>query len=208
MYKVFIDNLIVNLVSPDEISPESVDGPVFIHGVDPESERIELLINQAESGTVTVICTDLDKVFSNLFQSYQRIDAAGGIVQKGNLFLIIRRLGKWDIPKGKMDEGETPEETAVREIEEECGIHNLRIVSKLTETFHTYEFNGQDVLKRTYWYLLEYSGDEHLVPQLEEHITDVRWVTRDDLSEIRKDTFGSIIDVLDALEGIRDLGIK
>jgi 8-oxo-dGTP pyrophosphatase MutT (NUDIX family) len=208
MYKVFIDNLIVNLVSPDEISPESADGPVFIHGVDPESERIELLINQAESGMVTVICKNVDEVFSNLFQSYQRIDAAGGIVQKGNLFLIIRRLGKWDIPKGKMDEGETPQETALREIEEECGIHNLRIVSKLTETFHTYEFNGQDVLKRTYWYLLEYSGDEHLVPQLEECITDVRWVTRDDLSEIRKDTFGSIIDVLDALEGVRDLRVK
>jgi 8-oxo-dGTP pyrophosphatase MutT (NUDIX family) len=200
MYKVFIDNLILQLVSPDEIPPESVDAPVFIDGIDPESERIELLVKQAETGEVTVVCKDVNKVFSHLFQDYRYLEAAGGIVRKEDSFLIIRRLGRWDIPKGKMDEGETPEQTAVREIEEECGIHNLKIVSKLTETLHTYEFKGSDVLKRTYWYLLEYSGDEQLIPQLEEQITEVRWITRDEFTQIRQDTFASIHDVLDALE--------
>jgi ADP-ribose pyrophosphatase YjhB (NUDIX family) len=202
MYKVFIDNLIVQLVSPDEISPESVDGPVFIHGVDPVSERIELLVNQAETGVITVVCQDVNKVFSHLFEDYTYLEAAGGIVRKEDSFLIIRRLGKWDIPKGKMDKGETPEKTAVREIEEECGIHNLKIVSKLTETLHTYEFKGSDVLKRTYWFLLEYSGDEQLIPQMEEQITEARWITRDEFTQIRQDTFASIHEVLDSLEGI------
>jgi 8-oxo-dGTP pyrophosphatase MutT (NUDIX family) len=161
---------------------------------------VELLCNQLESGVITVICSDVSFVFSELFRDYEFIEAAGGLVKQGDSYLIIRRLGKWDIPKGKMEIGETPEQAAIREIEEECGIRSPRIVVKLTETYHTYAFKGKDVLKRTHWFLLDYSGNELLVPQVDEQITAVKWVQNAELAAIRQDTFGSIIDVLDALE--------
>ena len=91
---------------------------------------------------------------------------------------------------------ETIEQCAQREIEEECGIKGLQTVRKITETYHTYILKGKPVLKRTYWYLFNYAGNEKPIPQTEEEITEVMWVSGKEVGRLLTNTFQSIIDVV------------
>ena len=79
---------------------------------------------------------------------------------------MIFRNSKWDLPKGKLEVGENIQECAIREVEEECGISNLEIVSELSSTYHTYEMNGKAILKRTYWFKMNTNYDNKLLPQI------------------------------------------
>jgi len=136
-----------------------------------------------------------------VFGDHKFIEAAGGIVAKGNEFLFIKRNGVWDIPKGKLEKGESVEEGAIREIEEECNVNGLRLEKHLVDTWHTYTMKGKQVLKKTYWFYLTIEDEEQdLVPQLEEGITEVRFLGQNDFEMIRQNTYGSIHEVLDALE--------
>ena len=125
------------------------------------------------------------------------VDAAGGVVtnDKGQV-LIIKRFGKWDLPKGKVKDNEEIPDTALREISEECGITSLKIIKQLQPTYHTYYLNNQQILKQTYWFQIEYIGNETFRPQLEEDITEVKWFDSKDLPLILDNTYNSIIDVL------------
>ena len=133
----------------------------------------------------------------NFFQNFKFIEAAGGIVQHENEFLFIQRNGFWDIPKGKMEKNESPEMSAIREIQEECGLTgDLEIQKKLIDTYHTYKFKNKSVLKKTHWYLLDYMGDLATRPQLEEGITEVVWFNKSQFGQIKACTYASIHSVL------------
>jgi 8-oxo-dGTP pyrophosphatase MutT (NUDIX family) len=135
------------------------------------------------------------------FVDYKFIEAAGGLVQHNDTFLFIKRNGVWDIPKGKLDQDETPEIAAVREIEEECGLIKPEIFKHLINTWHTYEHKGKLVLKKTYWYWLKATETKiNLVPQLEEGITEVTFFKVVEFEKIKPHTFLSIIEVIEALE--------
>lgn len=135
------------------------------------------------------------------FSNFKNIEAAGGVVVREDKLLFIKRNGYWDIPKGKREEDETPEETAVREIEEECGLNGkFTIRKKLIDTFHTYEFKNKSVLKKTYWFLIDFSGELSTNPQLEEGITEVAWLNPLEMNQIKSNTYNSIIDVLEKYE--------
>lgn len=137
----------------------------------------------------------------NFFHNFKFVEAAGGIVQHENEFLFIQRNGFWDIPKGKMEKNESPEMSAIREIQEECGLTgDLEIQKKLIDTYHTYKFKNKSVLKKTHWYLLDYMGDLATRPQLEEGISEVVWGSKDEFSMIKLNTYSSIIDVLHEFE--------
>lgn len=127
------------------------------------------------------------------------IEAAGGMVinQKGALLMIFRR-GKWDLPKGKWDEGETLEQCALREVSEETGLTKLSLVRGLKTTYHTYSFHGKTVLKPTHWYLMHHHGKENFLPQTEEGITEIRWVHRKDAKRMIENTYPSIKEMVDA----------
>lgn len=145
---------------------------------------------------------DNEQSLLEAFSDHEFIEAAGGMVRRGNAFLFIKRHGMWDIPKGKLEEGESPEIGAIREIEEECGLVAPRIVDHLINTWHTYETKkGKKVLKKTYWYLLDEAEITQLVPQEEEGITEVGYFNLDKFGEIRSNTYLSIIDVMDTIEG-------
>lgn len=126
------------------------------------------------------------------------IEAAGGMVfnPKGELLMMLRR-GQWDMPKGKLDEGETIEACAVREVEEETGISDLRLCGKLQTTYHTYAFHGRTVLKPSHWYKMEYTGKGNLVPQTEEDITELRWVDKVEAAELAQKAFPSIKEMIE-----------
>lgn len=126
------------------------------------------------------------------------IEAAGGMVfnPKGELMMMLRH-GQWDMPKGKLDEGETIEACALREVEEETGISNLRLCGKLQTTYHTYAFQGRTVLKPSHWYKMEYAGNQDFVPQTEEDITELRWVDKIEAAELAQKAFPSIKEMID-----------
>ena len=130
---------------------------------------------------------------------YKFVLAAGGVVndEQGRL-LVIRRLGKWDLPKGKVDEGEGIEAAAIREVQEECGLKELRITGSMPSTWHTYERKGKQHLKRTDWFRMAGSSAERLVPQHYEDIEEVKWVGRVELPAIQDDTYASLQPVFKA----------
>lgn len=104
--------------------------------------------------------------------------SAGGIVycQKGKDYyfaLILDSYGQWTFPKGKIEKGEKPEIAALREVEEETGLSNLRVV-KLVKKID-YWFKKPDLVhKFVYFYLMEASSNTELSHQKEE-VKDAQW---------------------------------
>jgi len=128
--------------------------------------------------------------------TYKLIKAAGGLVYNDtNQLLMIFRDGKWDLPKGKLEVGENIKQCAIREVKEECGVSGLIITQQLQETYHTYEINGQKILKCTYWFKMESSFKGNLVPQTEEGITAVVWVNEADIAKKLENSFGNIVEL-------------
>ncbi|MBK9177013.1 MAG: NUDIX domain-containing protein [Flavobacteriales bacterium] len=130
---------------------------------------------------------------------YKFVLAAGGAVtdERGRL-LVIKRWGKWDLPKGKVDEGEEIEAAALREVNEECGLRTLRITEPMPSTWHTYARKGRAHLKCTHWFFMRGSSAEPLVPQHEEDIEEVKWVERAEVEAIARASYPSLRVVFDA----------
>ena len=125
------------------------------------------------------------------------INAAGGLVQNPQgEFLFIYRRGKWDLPKGKVDKGEAIEAAALREVREECGIENLRIVRLLKKTYHTYMLKNRIISKETYWYLMKTNWEKKPIPQTEEDITQAIWVDKNKMEELLEHTYENIREVV------------
>jgi 8-oxo-dGTP pyrophosphatase MutT (NUDIX family) len=108
------------------------------------------------------------------------ITAAGGVLYKAGsslqMVLLIKRNGFWDIPKGKLENGETIEECAVREVEEEVGAEDLSIEKFLCKTYHTYQADGKKFGKTTHWYLMKFKNSNYnFSPEVKEGITEVKW---------------------------------
>ena len=133
------------------------------------------------------------------FQSiFRLIHAAGGkVLNEDQEVLFIYRRGKWDLAKGKVDKGETLEEAAVREVMEECGLVQLQLQDFLIATYHIYEIKNKWVLKTTFWYQMSATRHQALIPQLEEDITEMKWMAINS-QEWRGNTFPSIVEVIDA----------
>lgn len=133
-----------------------------------------------------------------LFKSqFKYIEAAGGFIRNEfGEYLFIFRREKWDLPKGKLEEGETPEIAAIREVQEETGLQKITENSYRCSTWHTYELRGEQILKQTYWYNMEASKCQDSKPQTEEEITELQWIEPKDFEKILKNTFPSIISVI------------
>lgn len=127
-----------------------------------------------------------------------KIIAAGGIVENENKeILLIFRRGKWDLPKGKLDEGETIEECAVREVEEETGLRSIQQGELIEVTLHNYIEKGTEIEKETYWYAMKVEGEQKLVAQTEEDIEDIKWVKESELPVYLANTYNNIIDIIE-----------
>jgi len=125
----------------------------------------------------------LNEAWDAFKKHFDVIEAAGGIVENDtNKYLFIYRNGKWDLPKGKMEPGEQPNETAIREVKEECGIQNIEIDHFLLDTYHLFNDNNKKRLKITHWFKMNELEKSTLIPQTEEGIEKVEWidVTTDD----------------------------
>lgn len=125
------------------------------------------------------------------------IEAAGGFIEKDAQYLCIHRLGRWDLPKGKLEKNETIEAAAVRECEEECGIGELRIQYPLHSTFHLYPYKKGIAIKQSFWFYMQSSWQKPLVAQTEESIDEVRWFSKEEIiRQVLPDTYFTIHDVI------------
>ena len=148
--------------------------------------------------TVGIICAeDFEEIKKLFFKHFTVIEAAGGIVQNKNKeILFIFRKGKWDLPKGKIDKGETLELAAHREIEEETGVTNLQVKKKIHTTYHTYKEFGKDILKVAHWFYFLSDSKQQLNPQTEENITEVKWIATKDIKKPMANTYESITELM------------
>jgi 8-oxo-dGTP pyrophosphatase MutT (NUDIX family) len=127
-----------------------------------------------------------------------KIVAGGGIVSNDeNKILFQFRRGKWDLPKGKLEDGENIEDCAVREVEEETGLKNVKLGKLIGITNHSYKEKDEEIEKETHWFEMTVSGEQELVPQLEEDITDLRWVAEPEVKDYLKNSFKNIEDILE-----------
>jgi 8-oxo-dGTP pyrophosphatase MutT (NUDIX family) len=140
-----------------------------------------------------IISPSFDLFLLKIKECMPVIHAAGGLVRNhGGDVLMILRNNRWDLPKGKSEPGETPAMTAIREVSEECGIKKIKITGELPSSFHTYRLNGKLVLKRTYWFNMLFSGNEIPQPQVNEGISETRWVMKDQMTFMTKMVWPSL----------------
>jgi len=132
--------------------------------------------------------------------SKEKIIAAGGLItnEKNELLMMFRR-GKWDLPKGKVDEGETLEAAAVREVQEETGIKNVILGKFVAITNHEYfeKHLNEDVIKETHWFAMHADGESKLIPQTEEDIENIIWADEAELKECLKNSYPNIKEIIE-----------
>ena len=130
----------------------------------------------------------------------KKIFAAGGLVtnDKNELLMIFRR-GKWDLPKGKLDEGESLEACALREVQEETGVKNLELKNRVGITYHEYfdKYSKTDVIKETHWFAMHTNNASKLIPQTDEDIEYIIWADKIALEECLKNTYPNIKEIIE-----------
>lgn len=200
MYKVFVENRPIIICEKNTFPLDCK--LLFSEDIKSVGKDVFPLFEKNSPKTpIIILAKDAFSEFNRLFSKYSIIIAAGGIVRRNDEYLFIKRFGKWDIPKGKLEKSEDPQLGAIREIEEECGISNPVIEQFICETYHTYLEKNKSTLKKTYWYGLAYSGEEELIPQEEEGISKVKWFKKSKLDKIRSNTYESILEVMDTYFG-------
>ena len=140
---------------------------------------------------------DLEELKKAFFKKFTLVRAAGGLVEnENNEWLMIFRRGKWDLPKGKLDEGETLEACAVRELVEETGIRDLQLRAPLMQTWHTYHEGARYILKESHWYYMQAPAAQSFSPQTGEGITEIRWVSDQEAVRLLPASYPSVTDVI------------
>ncbi|MBK1897435.1 NUDIX hydrolase [Chryseobacterium paridis] len=190
MYKVFVNEKKLLLSKQSENLEKKVRYENFT--------TFEIALDLLENTSVkelNVFGDDIDTIWKEFQSLFRIIEAAGGLVNnsKGEM-LFIKRLGKWDLPKGKMEKGESREESAVREIEEETGLKDVELLKFINTTYHIYvERNGDKILKCTHWFEMNFNGEDTSKPQIEEGITEVAWKNASQIeNEVFPNTFKNI----------------
>jgi len=159
---------------------------------------LDLLDTTSPRGLISLTLTvaDYDEIKKFIKKKFKVIKAAGGVVRKGDKVLMIYRLKKWDLPKGKLDKKEKTIEAAKREVEEECHVQ-VDVKEKLCTTWHTYTMKRKKVIKRTTWYNMKIVKDGNMKPQVEEDIEEVRWMTPKEIYHALQNSYKSIAFVFD-----------
>jgi 8-oxo-dGTP pyrophosphatase MutT (NUDIX family) len=180
-------------------SSKELTGDVLIRGAnDAIVDRIVRLMEVKKLKkltSLTLITEKKKKLVLHLKDQFKIVKAGGGLVIKDGKLLMIYRLGMWDLPKGKLNKKEDPQEGALREVEEECNI-KIRAIRSLPKTWHSYAFKGNKILKRTSWYLMECLDDSLMKPQAEEFIEEVRFMSPEEVEAILPQAYASIAFVI------------
>jgi len=201
--KIYFDNKPLFLCDDVDASLQPYvhhDDAIFIDELN--LHTIKSMIHEMQESSVhagVFFHKDIGELKSAFFKKFTVLKASGGFVlNENNEVLMMFRRGKWDLPKGKMDKKETFEECAIRETEEETGLKNIRLISPLITTYHTYHEGTRFILKETKWFSMKVGGEQKLIPQAAEQITKLEWVGKNDLKKYLQNAFPSVNDVLEA----------
>jgi 8-oxo-dGTP pyrophosphatase MutT (NUDIX family) len=140
--------------------------------------------------------SDYERVKTYLRSKFSIIKAAGGLIRKKDKFLMIYRMKKWDLPKGKKEKNEKYRDTAIREVEEECHI-TVKAGPKICTTWHTYTMNRKAMLKKTRWYVMDIVDDAKMKPSSEEDIEELRWMSPKEVYHALEHSYKSISHVFE-----------
>ena len=193
-YNIYINQkaLIITSISPKETLDHQL-----IEAQDFDFINFYQSLNNNPKSSFYLFTKTPKSVFKAIKAKLKVIEAAGGfVINEEGKYLFIKRNGKWDLPKGKLELNEKKKDAAVREVEEECGIKVKKLDKKLLKTYHIYEIKGKVVLKISHWYNMQAKGNQKLKPQIEEGITEVKWFAKQDWRIIRANTYPNIIDVI------------
>ncbi|WP_162946388.1 NUDIX hydrolase [Chitinophaga barathri] len=179
------------------LSPEFVNAATLFSPSDEETAQTIRLLDKGELPMAVLRSPNPETVLAQVKSHFTEFVAAGGLITNatGEVLLMFRR-GKWDMPKGKLDDGETLEQCALREVQEETGLRNVRLGHLITETYHYYPLKEKKVLKHSYWYRMYFTGTELTIPQIEEDIMDIQWIRPDNLGKYMQYSYQNIVDVV------------
>lgn len=220
---IFIDDKLVRIVSTkkfkhlygndfdvmidarlETLNPKKMQGHVVIlNAAEATIDKFFKLIQQSKDivyQSVTLVVENKPATETQIKNFYKVVKAAGGVVfNEEQKILMMYRLGKWDLPKGKRDDNEKAKQTAVREVEEECGI-KVQLTEKLCTTWHTYTMGTRKILKRTKWYRMNCTDESMMQPQTEEGIEKLEWMTEKEVQTALLNSYSSIRYVIDQLK--------
>jgi len=208
MYKVFFKERIIFL--GDQEQSRNCNGIVRRwNSGDHIMGWLQEFENDENCSLLFLYSCDVEALFQAFKSCFCYIEAAGGWVWNSkDEFLAIYRLGKWDLPKGKVEKNEKILQAAFREVEEECGVHGMSMESVLPSTYHTYWMKGKWMLKQTYWFEMKYGGDETLVPQTQEDIVKAVWMSVDKLADFGSSTYDSLVEIVREIASRRGIALE
>ncbi len=196
MYKVFVNDTPIIITS--SLKKEN-NFPVYLFEDVLFDEIIYKLKNESVDG-INLLSSNLVEDWQVFLQNLKIVRAAGGLVLNLNKeILFIYRNNLWDLPKGRVEKGESIEIAAVREVEEECGIFNLSIEKSITTTYHIY-YQNTLCLKETHWFLMTSDYKQALTPQLEEGITKVIFKNKNETEKALQNAYANIKLVYDTFK--------
>lgn len=197
MHKIYFDRRTIIICRPEEATlsdPNSVE----FHFKQPSdiSALVEMFELSSTLEKIYIPSAEPEDCYKKICGEFREVNAAGGLVEnrRGD-YLLIKRDGLWDLPKGHQEAGEDIKVTALREVQEETGVDDLSLGDLICVTDHCYKRNGIWHLKHTWWYRMYYLKPLDLTPQTEEDITKAAWVAKSSLPPFLKNTYPSIKEV-------------
>lgn len=189
MYKVFIND------KPIILADSLIENADFLH-FSFDNVNLDEIVHKLKFESlngVILLCRDLDTSWNQFQNHFKKVVAAGGLIMNEKKeFLFIFRGQKWDLPKGRIEEGEHLKQTAIREVKEECGLTSVDLDYFLLTTYHLFFQDHQQKLKETHWYLMHTHSTEKLTPQLEEGITQVAFKNQRETHKALENTYANI----------------
>ncbi|MFY8008245.1 MAG: NUDIX hydrolase [Flavobacterium sp.] len=189
MYKVFVNDKPLFLTN--EVAKETDFQLFLLESVDIEQVIVKMFQNKIQKAYLYY--PDEKAILKKVKEKIPVCKAGGGLVyNKAGDVLFIFRNGKWDLPKGGIEKGEAIEDTAIREVEEETGVTNLKITHKLQKTYHVFKRGGKYKLKVTHWYEMRTDFTGTPKPQANEGIEKVAWLGPEEIKEALKNSYENI----------------
>ncbi len=201
MYKVFLNERLIIIGSPNHVRTNKQVIFFDKNATPNDVKKWFKLFSENELHEIYLIHDNPEKFFSIFKKAFKNLPAAGGVVKSAEKLLFIFRRGRWDLPKGKIDDCETMADAALREVTEECGIAGHKIVRQLPSTFHIYRSpykgsEGEWIFKETVWFEMSYAGNEQGTPEVDEDITELRWFEKGELHNILANTYENLKQII------------
>lgn len=197
MHKIYFDRRTIIICRPEEATLSDPNAVEF-HFKQPSdiSALVEMFELSSTLEKIYIPSAEPEDCYKKICGEFREVNAAGGLVEnrRGD-YLLIKRDGLWDLPKGHQEAGEDIKVTALREVQEETGVNDLSLGDLICVTDHCYKRNGIWHLKHTWWYRMYYLKPLDLTPQTEEDITKAAWVAKSSLPPFLKNTYPSIKEV-------------